>query len=162
MPSVSFTLNGKPARLDTADDRRLLWVLRDDLGLTGSKYGCGIGTCGACTVLVDGKSTRSCATSLKAVAGKNVTTIEGLADGDRLKPIQQAFLDHLGFQCGFCTSGVIMGGQALLTQNPRPTREQIVQGMERHLCRCGAQSRIVDAIEAASQVPTVGGTGGER
>lgn len=162
MPTVSFTLNGKPTRLDTADDRRLLWVLRDDLGLTGSKYGCGIGSCGSCTVLVDGKSTRACATSLKAVAGKNVTTIEGLADGDRLKPIQQAFLDHLGYQCGYCTSGMIMGAQALLTQNPKPTREQIVQGMERHLCRCGAQGRIVDAIEAASQVPTVGGTGGAR
>jgi aerobic-type carbon monoxide dehydrogenase small subunit (CoxS/CutS family) len=157
MPSISFTLNGKPTRLDTAEDRRLLWVLRDDLGLTGSKYGCGIGSCGACTVLVDGKAVRSCTASLKTVEGKKVTTIEGLADGERLQPVQQAFLDHLGFQCGYCTSGMIMTAQALLTQNPKPSREQIAQGMERNLCRCGAHGGIIDAIEAASQTKTVGG-----
>jgi aerobic-type carbon monoxide dehydrogenase small subunit (CoxS/CutS family) len=157
MPSISFTLNGKPTRLDTAEDRLLLWVLRDDLGLTGSKYGCGIGSCGACTVLVDGKAVRSCTASLKTVEGKKVTTIEGLADGERLQPVQQAFLDHLGFQCGYCTSGMIMAAQALLTQNPKPSREQIVQGMERNLCRCGAHGGIIDAIEAASQTKTVGG-----
>jgi len=157
MPSISFTLNGKPTRLDTAEDRRLLWVLRDDLGLTGSKYGCGIGSCGACTVLVDGKAVRSCTASLKTVEGKKVTTIEGLANGEHLQPLQQAFLDHLGFQCGYCTSGMIMTAQALLTQNPRPSREQIVQGMERNLCRCGAHGGIIDAIEAASQTKTVGG-----
>jgi aerobic-type carbon monoxide dehydrogenase small subunit (CoxS/CutS family) len=155
--SVSFTLNGKPLKLDTGDDRRLLWVLRDDLGLTGSKFGCGIGSCGACTVLVDGKATRSCITDLKTVAGKKVTTIEGLADGDKLKPIQEAFLDHLGFQCGYCTSGMIMTGQGLLNANPRPTHDQIVQGMERNYCRCGAHVRIVAAIEEASKQPTVGG-----
>ncbi|MDA1082541.1 MAG: (2Fe-2S)-binding protein [Gemmatimonadetes bacterium] len=157
MPSISFTLNGKPATLDTAPDRRLLWVLRDDLGLTGSKFGCGIGSCGACTVMVDGKATRSCTTALSAVAGKKVTTIEGLADGEKLAPVQEAFLDHLGFQCGYCTSGMIVTGHALLEQNPKPTREQIVQGMERNYCRCGAHPRIVDAIEAASKTPTVGG-----
>lgn len=155
---VSFSLNGKPVTLDTADDRRLLWVLRDDLELTGSKFGCGIGSCGACTVLVDGKATRSCITDLKTVAGKKVTTIEGLADGDRLKPIQAAFLDRLGFQCGYCTSGMIMTAQGLLNANPKPTREQIVQGMERNFCRCGAHVRIVAAVEdAAKQTPAVGG-----
>ena len=157
MPSISFTLNGKPTRLDTAEDRRLLWVLRDDLGLTGSKYGCGVGSCGSCTVLVDGKAVRSCTASLKSVEGKKVTTIEGLADGERLQPVQQAFLDHLGFQCGYCTSGMIMTAQALLTQNPKPSRAQIVQGMERNLCRCGAHGGIIDAIEAASQTKTAGG-----
>ena len=157
MPAISFTLNGKSTKLDEPDDRKLLWVLRDDLGLTGSKFGCGIGSCGACTVLVDGKATRSCITDLKAVAGKNVTTIEGLADGDKLKPIQEAFLDHLGFQCGYCTSGMIMTGQGLLNQNAKPTREQIVQGMERNFCRCGAHVRIVAAIEEASKSPMVGG-----
>ena len=154
---VSFTLNGKPTTLDTGADRRLLWVLRDDLGLTGSKFGCGIGSCGACTVLVDGKATRSCITDLGTVAGKKVTTIEGLAEGDRLQPVQEAFLDHLGFQCGYCTSGMIMTGHALLQQNPKATREEILAGMERNYCRCGAHVRIVDAIEAAAKQPTVGG-----
>jgi aerobic-type carbon monoxide dehydrogenase small subunit (CoxS/CutS family) len=155
---VSFTLNGKPTKLDAADDRRLLWVLRDDLGLTGSKFGCGIGACGACTVLIDGKATRSCITDLKAVNGKKVTTIEGLADGDKFQPIQEAFLDHLGFQCGYCTSGMIMTGQGLLNANPKPTREQIVAGMERNFCRCGAHVRIVEAIEEASKSLTIGGS----
>lgn len=157
MAAITFTLNGKPTTLDTAPDRRLLWVLRDDLELTGSKFGCGIGSCGACTVLVDGKATRSCTTALSAVAGRKVTTIEGLADGEKLAPVQEAFLDHLGFQCGYCTSGMIVTGHALLQQNPKPTREQIVQGMERNYCRCGAHPRIVDAIEAASKAPLVGG-----
>jgi nicotinate dehydrogenase subunit A len=154
---VSFTLNGKPTKLDAADDRRLLWVLRDDLGLTGSKFGCGIGSCGACTVLIDGKATRSCITDLKAVNGKKVTTIEGLADGDKLQRIQEAFLDHLGFQCGYCTSGMIMTGQGLLNANPKPTREQILAGMERNFCRCGAHVRIVEAIAEAAKAPVVGG-----
>jgi aerobic-type carbon monoxide dehydrogenase small subunit (CoxS/CutS family) len=154
---VSFTLNGKPTRLDTSPERRLLWVLRDDLGLTGSKFGCGIGSCGSCTVLVDGKATRACTTALSAVAGKKVITIEGIADGDRLHPVQQAFLEHLGFQCGYCTSGMIVAGHALLQQNPRPTREQINAALERNYCRCGAHVRIVDAIEAASRQTAVGG-----
>ena len=154
---VSLTLNGRPTILDAADDRRLLWVLRDDLGLTGSKFGCNIGACGACTVLVDGKATRSCITEMKTVAGKKVTTIEGLADGEKLQPIQEAFLDHLGFQCGYCTSGMIMTGQGLLNANPKPTREQIIAGMERNFCRCGAHVRIVAAIEEASKKGTMVG-----
>lgn len=150
MPDISFTLNGVVRTLTTDTNRRLLWVIRDDLGLTGTKYGCGIAACGACTVLVDGQAARSCITSLKAVEGKRVTTIEGLADGDRLKPIQQAFIDHAGYQCGFCTSGMIVGAQALLNANAKPSRAQIVEGLEGHLCRCGAHVRIIAAVEAAA------------
>jgi nicotinate dehydrogenase subunit A len=150
MPDITFTLNGVVRTLTTDTDRRLLWVIRDDLGLTGTKYGCGIAACGACTVLVDGKAVHSCITSLKAVEGKRVTTIEGLADGNRLQPIQQAFMDHAGYQCGYCTSGMVMGAQALLNANPKPTRAEIVEGLEGHLCRCGAHVRIIAAVEAAS------------
>ena len=157
MKSISIIVNGVARALDVAEDRRLLWVLRDDLGLTGTKFGCGVSSCGACTVIVDGKSVRSCVTSMKAVEGKHVTTIEGLADGDRLAPVQQGFIDHLGFQCGYCTPGMIMGGHALLLHNAKPTRDEIVKGMEGHLCRCGAHAGIIDAIEAASHAPASGG-----
>jgi isoquinoline 1-oxidoreductase subunit alpha len=150
MPGITFTLNGVVQTLTTDPDRRLLWVIRDDLGLTGTKYGCGIAACGACTVLVDGEAVRSCIAPLKTVAGKRVTTIEGLASGDRLRPIQQAFMDHAGYQCGYCTSGMIVGAQALLNANPKPTRAQIVEGLEGHLCRCGAHVRIIAAVEAAA------------
>ncbi|MGE5761871.1 MAG: (2Fe-2S)-binding protein, partial [Gemmatimonadota bacterium] len=143
MPGTTFTLNGVVRTLTTDPNRRLLWVIRDDLGLTGTKFGCGIAACGACTVLVDGEAVRSCITSLQSVAGKRVTTIEGLAEGDRLQPIQQAFIDHAGYQCGYCTSGMIVGAQALLNANPKPTRAQIVEGLEGHLCRCGAHVRII-------------------
>ena len=157
MAAVSFTLNGKRVDVDATPERRLLWVLRDDFGLTGTKFGCNVGSCGACAVIIDGKATRACTTSLQAVAGKSVTTIEGLASGDTLAPVQQAFLEHLGFQCGYCTSGMIVTGHALLQQHPHPTREQIVDAMDRNYCRCGAQVRIVDAIEAASRGNAVGG-----
>jgi len=150
MPAITFTLNGVDRTLTTDANRRLLWVLRDDLGLTGTKYGCGIAACGACTVLVDGKATRSCITSLQAVEGRRVTTIEGLARGEQLQPIQRAFMDHAGYQCGFCTSGMIVGAQALLDANPTPTRDQIVEGLEGHLCRCGAHVRIIAAVLAAA------------
>ena len=156
MKSISVTVNGTPHRLDIDEDRRLLWVLRDDLGLTGTKFGCGVSSCGACTVIVDGKAVHSCVTAMKAVDGKRVTTIEGLAHGDHLAPVQQGFVDHLGFQCGYCTSGMIMGGHALLMSNPKPTRDEIVKGMEGHLCRCGAHVRIVDAIESASHMSASG------
>lgn len=149
--SVRFRLNGKPTALDTDDGRTLLWVLRTDLELTGTKYGCGAGLCGACTVVVDGKAVRSCQTTLKEVAGKEVVTIEGLARDGKLHPLQQAFLDHGGFQCGYCTSGMLMNAFALLREKPRPSREQIVAGMEDNLCRCGAHQRIVAAIEAAAR-----------
>jgi nicotinate dehydrogenase subunit A len=157
MKSISVTINGTPHRLDVDEDRRLLWVLRDDLGLTGTKFGCGVSSCGACTVIIDGKAVHSCVTAMNAVDGKQVTTIEGLAHGDHLAPVQQGFVDHLGFQCGYCTSGMIMGGHALLMSNPKPTRDEILKGMEGHLCRCGAHVRIVDAIESASHMSASGG-----
>lgn len=150
MRSLSFTLNGTPTTLTVDEDRMLLWVLRDDLGLTGTKFGCGQAVCGACTVLVDDEAVRSCATPVRDVAGKRVVTIEGLARGDRLHPLQEAFVSHLGYQCGFCTPGMILGAHALLHKTPRPTRAQIAAHLDDHLCRCGAHNRIVDAVEAAS------------
>jgi carbon-monoxide dehydrogenase small subunit len=151
MKPIAFTLNGTARTVTVEDDRTLLWVLRDDLGYTGTKFGCGAAFCGACTVLVDGKEVRSCITPIRSVAGKKVVTVEGLAQGEKLSPVQEAFVEHVGFQCGYCTSGMLIGATALLNANPKPTREQIVQGMERHLCRCAAHHRIVDAIETASK-----------
>jgi len=153
--TIQFNLNGRPVTLRTDGTRTLLWVLRTDLELTGTKYGCGIGMCGACTVLLDGQTVPSCQTPLAAVQGREVVTIEGLAPAGRLHPLQQAFHDHGGFQCGYCTPGMILGAHALLRANPHPTREQIVQGLQGHLCRCGAHQRIVAAIEEVA-----GRTGG--
>ncbi len=150
MRPVSFTLNGKPTRVTANADRPLLWVLRDDLGLTGTKYGCGEGHCGSCTVLVDNEAVRACATSVGEVEGKKVTTIEGLGLGNRLHPVQQAFVEHAAFQCGYCTSGMILGAYAFLLKNPRATRADIIKGMDSHFCRCGAHVRIVQAIETAA------------
>ena len=150
MKPIAFTLNGVARTLTLDEDRNLMWVLRDDLGLTGTKFGCGAAFCGACTVLVDGQATRACITPISRVAGKKVVTIEGLATDEHLHPVQEAFVEKLGYQCGYCTSGMIMGAHALLAANPKPTREQIVQGMERHLCRCGAHGRIIEAIESAA------------
>src|SRR5450755_237434 len=149
--SIAFGLNGKPGSLETDDDRMLLWVLRTDLQLTGTKYGCGEGICGACTVLVDGKAVRSCKTPLKAIAGKEVITIEGLAQNAKLHPLQQAFIDHGAFQCGYCTAGMLLSAVVFLRDNPKPARPAIVSHMAHNLCRCGAHQRIVDAIEAASR-----------
>lgn len=146
----SFMLNGKHTDLSTDGERMLLWVLRADLGLTGTKYGCGIGVCGACTVIVDGKAVRSCQLPVKAVAGKKVVTIEGLAEDGKLHPLQEAFAKHDGLQCGFCTPGMIMNAYGLLLRNPEPSRKQIVEGMNYNLCRCGAHVRIVKAIESAA------------
>jgi aerobic-type carbon monoxide dehydrogenase small subunit (CoxS/CutS family) len=145
--AIRFTLNGRPVTLQTDGSRTLLWVLRTDLELTGTKYGCGIGMCGSCTVLLDGQAVPSCQTPLSAVQGKAVVTIEGLAPAGRLHPLQQAFHDHGGFQCGYCTPGMILGAHALLRAHPHPTREQIVQGLQGHLCRCGAHQRIITAVE---------------
>ncbi len=147
---ISFTLNGKPVDLTTDGERMLLWVLRADMGLTGTKYGCGIGVCGACTVIVDGRAVRSCQVPVKTVAGKKVVTIEGLAEDGKLHPLQEAFAKHDGLQCGFCTPGMIMNAYGLLLKNPQPSREQIVEGMDYNLCRCGAHVRIVEAIETAA------------
>jgi len=149
--TIHLRLNGKPTSLDTEDARTLLYVLRTDLELTGTKYGCGAGICGACTVAVDGKAERSCQLSLKDVDGREVTTIEGLAHDGVLHPLQQAFIDHGGFQCGYCTSGMVMNAYGLLKEHPHPTREAIAAGMEDNLCRCGAHERILAAIEAASR-----------
>jgi len=148
--AIRFRLNGKSTTLGTDDERTLLWVLRTDLDLTGTKYGCGVGLCGACTVIVDGKAVRSCQTLLKDVNNREVITIEGLARDGRLQPLQQAFVDHGGFQCGYCTPGMLMNAYALLLQNRKPSRAAIVAAMEQNLCRCGAHQRIVAAIESAS------------
>jgi nicotinate dehydrogenase subunit A len=154
--TISFTLNGKPARVTVDDERMLLWVLRDDLGLTGTKFGCGAALCGACTVIVDKEAVRSCSTPVKDIAGKQVLTIEGLSQGARLHAIQEAFLKHHAFQCGYCTPGMILNAYALLLKTPRPTPAQIIQHMEGNLCRCGAHVRIVDAIEEAAGLRKVG------
>lgn len=148
--SIHFRLNGRPTSLDTDDSRKLLWVLRTDLGLTGAKYGCGAGACGACTVLVDGKAVRSCITPLSAVKNHSVTTIEGLAHAGKLHPLQQAFVEHGGFQCGYCTSGMILAAHSFLHENPGASREAIASGLEFNLCRCGAHTRILDAVEAVA------------
>ena len=149
--TIRFTLNGKKVAVETEGDRKLLWVLRTELGLTGTKYGCGAGACGACTVLVDKAAVRSCMADVKSVAGKTVTTIEGLADGENLHPLQQAFIEHGAVQCGFCTPGMTMNAAALLEKTPKMTRPEILGGMENNLCRCGAHKRIVEAIESVSR-----------
>ncbi len=148
---IRFRLNGSPATLDTDEGRTLLWVLRTDLALTGTKYGCGAGICGACTVVIDGKAVRSCQATLKEVQGRDVTTIEGLARGAELTPLQKAFIEHGGFQCGYCTSGMILSAHALLLEHPHPSRDAIAAGLEDNLCRCGAHQRILAAVEAASR-----------
>jgi aerobic-type carbon monoxide dehydrogenase small subunit (CoxS/CutS family) len=147
---IRFRLNGRPTTLETDGGRTLLWVLRTDLELTGAKYGCGAGLCGACTVVVDGEAVRSCVTSLESVDGKEVVTIEGLAQGGELHPLQKAFVEHGGLQCGYCTPGMILHAYALLRAEPRPTRQAILAAMEGNLCRCGAHRRIVAAIEDAA------------
>ena len=148
--SISFKLNDKPVRLNVDGDRTLLWVLRTDLGLTGTKFGCGEGHCGACTVLVDGVAVRSCLHQVKDVKDKEVVTIEGLEKDGKLHPIQKAFLEHDALQCGFCTPGMVLTAFSLLKTNPSPTRAQIISGMEQNLCRCGAHTRIIDAVQTAA------------
>jgi aerobic-type carbon monoxide dehydrogenase small subunit (CoxS/CutS family) len=148
---IRFRLNGEDTTIETEENRTLLWVLRGDLELTGTKYGCGIGECGSCVVLVDGKAVRSCQASLKEVQNGDVLTIEGLARDGKLHPVQEAFLEHGAYQCGYCTPGMIMNSVHLLGENPKPSREAIVDGMENNLCRCGAHKRIVEAIEAVAR-----------
>jgi nicotinate dehydrogenase subunit A len=148
---IRFHLNGKPTELELDGRRTLLWVLREELGLTGAKYGCGAGLCGACTVLVEGQAVHSCQTPLAAVAGKRVTTIEGLAPEGALHPLQEAFLEEGAFQCGYCTPGMILGAQALLAAKAKPSRAEIAEGLEGHLCRCGAHQRILAAIERVAR-----------
>jgi len=154
--NISFTLNGKLIELTADDDRMLLWVLRYDLGLTGTKFGCGAALCGSCTVIVDREAVRSCVTPLKEIEGKHILTIEGLSSDGRLHPIQQAFVNHHAFQCGYCTSGMILNAYALLLKGKRPTREEIIRHMDDNLCRCGSHTRIVDAILEAAEATTGG------
>lgn len=147
---IDLHVNGQARSLDVPADRSLLFVLRDELDLTGSKYGCGEGECGACTVLLDGVATRSCMTSVGEAAGKEITTIENLADGETLHPLQAAFLKHDALQCGYCTSGMLMSACGLLKANPHPSREEIITAMNGNVCRCGTYQRIMAAIEEAS------------
>ena len=149
--NIGFKLNGKAVSLEVDPSRPLLWVLRYDLGLTGAKYGCGEGLCGACTVLVGRKAVRSCLLEMKDVAGKNVTTIEGLERNGKLHPLQKAFVEQDALQCGYCTPGMIMNAYSLLLNTPQPSRRQIIESMDGNLCRCGAHKRIVQAIEAAAK-----------
>jgi len=148
---LTFTLNGKQVSVEADDTRMLAYVLREDLNLTGTKIGCGQGLCGACTVLLNGEAVRSCSTPLASVAGKEVLTIEGLGLQDHLHPVQEAFLDHHAFQCGFCTPGMILGAYALLKKTPKPDRRQVAEALDGNLCRCGAHVRILAAVEAVAQ-----------
>jgi len=150
-------VNGTKHKIDADADRSLLSVLRDDLDLTGSKYGCGEGQCGACTVLIDGQATRSCITKLGAAAGKKIVTIESLEKNGRLHPLQEAFIEADAFQCAYCTSGMLMSGVALLSKNPNPNEQEIVRFMEGNVCRCGTYPRIVTAIRKAAQSMKGGG-----
>ncbi len=149
--TVQFKLNGKQTSLTVDSDRKLLWVLRTDLEHTGTKYGCGEGICGACTVLVNGQALRSCQMTMKDIAGKEVTTIEGLSLDGKLHPVQKAFMEHDAFQCGYCTSGMIMNAYAFLKDHPQPTAQDIVAGMDDNLCRCGAHKRIIEAVQTAAK-----------
>jgi len=150
-------VNGVKKPVEADADRSLLSVLRDDLGLTGAKYGCGEGECGACTVLLDGRRVRSCNTRVGAAEGKPIRTIEGIGSGDHLHPVQEAFLACGAMQCGYCTPGMIVSAVGLLESKPRPTRDEIVQGMNGNICRCGTYTRIVAAVEKAAQSMKGGG-----
>ena len=149
--TIQFTLNDKPVSIEVDNECTLLWVLRTDLGVAGAKFGCGEGLCGACTVLVDDEAVRSCQMTAGSIAGKKITTIEGLAKNGQLHPIQKAFIKYDALQCGFCTPGMILKAYSFLLSNPKPTRDEIISGMDDNLCRCGAHIRIVQAIQTASE-----------
>jgi aerobic-type carbon monoxide dehydrogenase small subunit (CoxS/CutS family) len=149
--TIKFQLNGKQTEALIDPNETLLWVLRNHFGLTGTKYGCGQGFCGSCTILIDNEPVRSCQLPAGDVAGKSVITIEGLAKDGKLHPVQKAFVDHDALQCGFCTPGMIMNAAGLLIKKPNPTVQEIKEGMENNLCRCAAHHRIVEAVETASK-----------
>ncbi len=151
LENLSFKLNGKSVRLTVDGDRPLLWVLRCDLGLTGTKYGCGTGLCGTCTVLVNDQPVRSCQTTVNEVKDKRVLTIEGLAANGRLHPLQQAFVEHNAFQCGFCTSGMILTAYALLLKKPEASVSEIAESLESNLCRCGSHTRVLAAVRQVAE-----------
>jgi carbon-monoxide dehydrogenase small subunit len=148
--TINFQLNGKKTEVKIDPTNTLLWVLRNQLGLTGTKFGCGMGFCGSCTVLIDNEPVRSCTMTVGEAEGKSVVTIEGLAAEGNLHPVQKAFVEHDALQCGFCTPGMIMNATGLLLKNPSPTIEEIKAGMEDNLCRCGAHMRIVEAVNTAA------------
>ena len=149
--TITFQLNGKKTEAMIDPTQTLLWVLRNHFGLTGTKFGCGMGFCGSCTVLIDNEPVRSCQLSVGDVAGKNVVTIEGLAVNGVLQPVQKAFIEHDAMQCGFCTPGMIMNATGLLLKNPKPSIKEVTDGMENNLCRCGAHVRIIEAVLTASK-----------
>lgn len=157
MSKFNLQINGKTYPVEAPQDETLLSVLRNRLELTGTKYGCGEGQCGACTVLMDGAPTRSCSIPAAAAAGAKITTIEGLDHNGQLTPIQEAFLEEGAFQCGYCTSGMIMSATALLRDNHAPTHDQVLEAMNGNVCRCGTYPRILAAIERASTQPSGGG-----
>jgi nicotinate dehydrogenase subunit A len=149
--SIAIQVNGATRQVEAAESATLLDVLRNQLGLTGTRYGCGLEQCGCCMVLVDGEPVYSCTREVGAVAGKAVTTVEGLGSAEKPHPIQQAFLDEQAGQCGYCLSGIIMSTKALLDRNPRPSRAEIVTALDKHLCRCGAHQRIIRAVGRAAE-----------
>ena len=149
--TISFQLNGKKTDVLIDPSETFLWVLRNHLGLTGTKFGCGEGSCGSCTILMDNEPVRSCQLSIGDVTGKNIVTIEGLAIKEKLHPVQKAFVEHDALQCGYCTPGMIMNAYGLLLKNPNPSRNEIITAMEANLCRCGSYGRIIEAIEKASR-----------
>jgi aerobic-type carbon monoxide dehydrogenase small subunit (CoxS/CutS family) len=148
---IRFTLNGKQTEITIDPTLTLLWVLRDQFGLTGTKYSCGSGYCGACTILMNNEAVRSCALKVNEIQGSEILTIEGLSKNGELHPIQKAFVEKDALQCGFCTPGMIMNALGLLISNPEPTKQEVIEGMEDNLCRCGAHIRIIEAIQAAGQ-----------
>jgi aerobic-type carbon monoxide dehydrogenase small subunit (CoxS/CutS family) len=148
---IRFNLNGKKTEITTELNQTLLWVLRNQLGLTGTKFGCGTGFCGACTVLINREPARSCMLPVSDVAGKEVITIEGLSRNGKLHPVQKAFVDHDALQCGYCTPGMIMTAAGMLMKNSSLTRQEIINGLDDNLCRCGAHTRIIDAVETAAK-----------
>ena len=149
--TIEFTLNQESRRLEVDGERKLLWVLRSDLGLTGTKYGCGKGMCGACTVLINQRAFRSCQVPVGEIKGKEIITIEGLRQNGQLHPLQKAFIEHDALQCGFCTPGMILNAYSLLIEKPRATEAEILTGMNDNLCRCGAHQRIIRAIQSAAR-----------
>ena len=149
--TISFQLNGEKTKILIDSTRTLLWVLRNHFGLTGTKYGCGMGFCGSCTVLIDKEPVRSCQLAVSEIAGKEVITIEGLERNGKLHPVQQAFVEHDALQCGYCTPGMIMSATALLLKNPSPSTQEIKDALEENLCRCGAHVRIIEAVHTAAK-----------
>jgi aerobic-type carbon monoxide dehydrogenase small subunit (CoxS/CutS family) len=148
--TIRFNLNRKPVEVQVNGDETLLWVIRTMLELTGTKYGCGMGHCGSCTVLMEMEPVRSCMIYIEDVEGKDILTVEGLAENGELHPLQKAFIQHDALQCGYCTPGMIVNAAGLLHKNPSPTRQEIIDGMQDNLCRCGTYNRIIEAIQAAA------------